>query len=105
MHFIESVTHRGEHVVVLTSLGHLIAIDAGVVNVSPYSNPDGIITYEQLDDVVQALRTSDGDKLFTDGDDLLPEVGSALVAKGFRVVATDSVSTTTEWRAPARRPS
>lgn len=80
----------------LTSLGHLIGRDAGVVDVSPYSHPDGIVTYEQLDDVIASLRASHGDKLFTGG--ILPEMSQALTASGFRVIAQDPPSTLTEWR-------
>ncbi|MGA2319530.1 MAG: hypothetical protein ABSG95_02150 [Solirubrobacteraceae bacterium] len=96
--FVQTVSQPGEHVALLTGLGHLIGRDAGVIDVSPYSHPDGIVTYEQLDEVISALRASHGDVVFTGS--VIPEVRQVLTARGFRVVAQDPSSALSEWRDP-----
>jgi hypothetical protein len=96
--FVRITSRAGEPVALLTGLGHLIARDAGVIDVSPYSHPDGIVMYEQVYDVLDALRGSHGDKIFTGA--ILPEVAHLLAARGFRVVAQDPTSTLSEWRGP-----
>ncbi len=94
--FVRGATRHGEDVVLLTGLGHLIARDAGVVDVSPYSHPDGIVTYEQLDDVFAALRAAHGGTIFVGA--VQPEVVQTLEARGFHVVAQDHSSMLSEWR-------
>ena len=74
-----------------------------MIDVSPYNDPNGIVTYEQLDDVIGALRASHGDKLFADG--ILPEIGQALTASGFRIVASDAGSGLSEWSDSFEQPS
>jgi hypothetical protein len=94
--FVKAFSRPGEHVALLTSLGHLISRDAGVTDVSPYSDPDGIVTYEQLDDVLDALRVNHGSVIYTGV--IVPEVDQILAARGFRAVAQDPPSDLTMWR-------
>jgi hypothetical protein len=96
--FIRASSRPGEDIAVLAALGHLIALEAHVINVSPYSDPDGIVTYEQLDDVLAELRSAHGDTIFT--GPIPPEVSNALMARGFRIVAQDAPSALSEWRNP-----
>jgi hypothetical protein len=99
----------GEPVVVYAPLGHLIALDAGVENVSPYSHPDGVVTYQQLDEVLTALHDAGGTRFYLSNPMLpnttfpgahatFPEVPRALESDGFRPVSEDPASGITEWR-------
>ena len=94
--FIRATTRHGESVALLTGLGHLIGRDAGVIDISPYSHPDGIVTYEQVDEVIDTLHADDGDTVFTGG--VVAEVGQILTARGFRVIAQDPSSSLSMWR-------
>ncbi len=64
--FVAQHTHPGEHVAITGFLGHRLAANVGVVNVSPYSNSLAMATVEQLDETIAALRASGGRKLFLD---------------------------------------
>jgi hypothetical protein len=95
--FVRNTVAPGEHVVLLAPLGHLIARDAGVRNVSPYSSPADIVSYEQLDEELAALAENHGRRFFVGGENLVaPEIVSTLAADGFRPVS-GSPSTLTEW--------
>lgn len=94
--FVRSVSRPGAHVALLASLGHLIGREAGVIDISPYSHPDGIVTYEQLDDVLASLRSDHGGTVFTGA--VVPEVSQFLTSRGFRLVAHDPSSALSEWR-------
>jgi len=96
VHFVRAASRPGEPVALLTGLGHLIGREAGVIDICPYSHPDGIVTYEQLDEIIDALRANHADKLFTGS--VLPEVSQVLTARGFRVIAQDPSSSLSEWR-------
>jgi hypothetical protein len=95
--FVRAASHPGESVALFVALGHLIARDAGVVDVSPYSHPDGIVTYEQLDEVLSSLRTAKGNTIFTGA--ILPEVSTVLTEHGYHIIARDGPSALSEWRA------
>lgn len=94
--FVRSISRPRAHVALLTGLGHVIGRDADVVDVSPYSHPDGIVMYEQLDDVLAALPRGPGDTVFT--GPVVPEIAQVLTARGFRVIAQDPSSSLTAWR-------
>jgi hypothetical protein len=62
--FVAADTHRGEHVLVLIPLGHRIAYDLHLVNVSPYTSIESMPTHRQLRTTIDALRAAHGSKLF-----------------------------------------
>jgi hypothetical protein len=93
--FVRTTTRPGEDVALLTPLGHIVSKDASVVDVSPYSEQEGIVTYNQLDDVIDALRASHGDKIFSSG--ILPEISQTLIEHGFRIISHDAASGLSEW--------
>jgi hypothetical protein len=98
--FVRSTSRPRARVALLTGLGHLIGREADVVDVSPYSHPDGIVTYQQLDDVVAALRATHGDTVYTGA--VVPEVTQFLAADGFHVFDQDPSSSLTAWRTTRR---
>jgi hypothetical protein len=62
--FVARQTQRGEPVLILTTLGHRIAVKVGVDDVEPYTGALPILTDGQLADSVRALRSAGGRKLF-----------------------------------------
>jgi hypothetical protein len=101
--FLRRTTTHGEPIVLLAPLGHLIALDAGVENVSPYSHTDGIVTYQQLSDTLAALKNAGGRRfyvahpVFPGAGPVFPEIARALASDGFSA-RTDVASGITEWR-------
>ncbi len=57
-------TGPGERVVILSQVGHRVARDAHVVNVSPYTGLEQMPAREQLDEAVAILRREGGTKVF-----------------------------------------
>lgn len=98
--FVEANTEPGERVAILTGMGHSIAMDSGVRNVSPYSHPDAIAFAEQMDFLFQALERAKGTKVFLGLS--YPEIAVVLRQRGFVPGAYDATSELTEWQ-PARR--
>lgn len=81
---------RGEHVAILLQLGHRIAENLGVTNVSPYTTAFAMPAVAQLDDVVRALRADGGTKVFVPTTPAsMNDVRPALEADGFARVAAD----------------
>jgi hypothetical protein len=96
-------------VVVFAPLGHLIALDAGVENVSTYSHPDGVVTYQQLNDVLTVLHDAGGTRFYLANSTLpnttflgahatFPEIPRLLASDGFSPTISDPSSGITEWR-------
>src|SRR4029079_17250152 len=54
---------RGERVAIRLQLGHRIAENVGVTDVSPYTTAFATPAVSQLQDVVRALRTAGGTKV------------------------------------------
>ncbi|HKG01608.1 MAG TPA: hypothetical protein VKB03_00385 [Conexibacter sp.] len=80
----------GEHVAILLGLGHRIAENLGVTNVSPYTTAFAMPAVTQLDDVVRALRAEGGNKVFLPTTPAaMNDVRPALEANGFARVAAD----------------
>ncbi len=96
--FVRRTAGRGERVVVLEGLGPLVARQAGVVNVSPYSEVWAVWSREQLAEIVAALRRVHGTRFYLGRAGASPEIPAALAADGFRAVASDAPSQLTEWR-------
>jgi hypothetical protein len=96
--FVRGAARRGEALVLLAPLGHQIARDAGVKNVSPYSSSADILTYNQLSEVLDALRRNHGTRFFV-GEYTAPEIPKVLSTEGFRAVAGPGTGLT-EWIRP-----
>jgi len=94
--FIEAQTVRGEPVVILAQAGHLIARDAGVVDVSPYASEASIAFFEQMDFVIRLLRQNGATKVFV--GPTWPETSSYLARSGYVVVSRDTASGLAEWQ-------
>ena len=76
-------THHGEHVAIVIPMGHRIAKDVGVVNVSPYGFLDEIVTHRQFRTLLDAMRRQHAHKLFVLTDHLAAATGQALARAGF----------------------
>lgn len=94
--FVRRTAKRSESIVLLAPLGHVIALDADVENVSPYSSPEGVVTYEQLDETIAALRAAHGTRFYV-STSVFPEISRALAREGF-VAARDRSSGIIEWQ-------
>lgn len=93
--FVRHTSVEGEPMVLLAPLGHLIALDAHVENVSPYSNQEGIVTYQQLDEEIAALHAARGRHFYT--VPAYPEIAAGLARDGFKPTV-DRASGITEWQ-------
>ncbi len=93
--FVRRTTAPGEPIVLLAPLGHLIAFDAGVENVSPYSSQEDIVTYQQLGEVLMTLHHAGGTRLYS--VPAYPEIASTLASDGY-TPTTDRASGITEWQ-------
>jgi hypothetical protein len=90
--FVAASTHRGEHVALVTMLGHRIAYELGLDDVTPYTGPS-ILTEQQLAETVKALHDAGGHKVFVSRRELPQEVGLALQSDGFALAKRDSEGT------------
>ncbi|HZV73109.1 MAG TPA: hypothetical protein VFF79_05270 [Conexibacter sp.] len=96
-------TRRGEPVAILGLLGHRIAANLGIVNVSPYSNSLTMPTAEQLDETVAVLRRAGGRKVFLDLVITSGDMQRALEDAGFAYTAGEADGTTGLWVDRGRR--
>jgi hypothetical protein len=89
--FIARYTHPREHVAILQSLGHRIAENLGVDDVTPYTGEFSMPAVEQLEDTIRILREEGGRKLFlvVPGGPEAPDMRPALEAAGFALTAED----------------
>jgi len=94
--FLRRTAAPGEPIVLLAPLGHLIALDAGVENVSPYSNQEGVVTYQQLNEVLTALHDARGRRVYA--VPAFPEIAGTLKSDGFSPTIADPASGITEWQ-------
>jgi hypothetical protein len=62
--FVAAHTTPGDHVAILTLLGHRLAHDLGLVNVSPFSTLEAVLTPHQFSLVVEEIRRSDAQAVF-----------------------------------------
>jgi hypothetical protein len=89
--FVAAQVRPGERVAILLQLGHRIAENVGVTNVSPYTTAFATPAVAQLQDVVRALRREGGRKVFVPTTpSAVPDVRPALAADGFGRVAADA---------------
>jgi hypothetical protein len=88
---VAAYVRPGERVAILLGLGHRIAENLGVTNVSPYTTAFAMPAVTQLDDVVRALRAEGGGKVFLPTTPAaMFDVRPALEANGFARVAADN---------------
>jgi hypothetical protein len=95
--FVEQYSERGERVVLLLPLGHRVAYERGLDNVSPYASSGSVPLVRQFTDTLDILRANGGHKLFLLADDAFAERKRILRSKGFRLVRTDPDSATAEF--------
>ena len=95
--FVARHTRPGEHVALLGLLGHRIAANLHVVNVSPYSNSLTMPSEEQLDETIGVLRRAGGRKVFLDLVITSGDMQRALEDAGFTYVAAEPDGTTGLW--------
>lgn len=94
--FVEETTSPGTRVLLLDPLGHEVARQAGVDDLSLFASPLQIISEDQVEDLLQVLEDAGGFTVFT-GRSLAPEVAPMLEANDFSVAATDQDSGMTKW--------
>jgi hypothetical protein len=87
---VRGTTHPGEKVGVITTLGHRVAYDAGVVNVSPYSSVESIVTHEQLRTLLDAMHREGASKLYITRTFTRQDTYSELQAAGYEPQAVDA---------------
>ncbi len=93
--FLRRTAKPGEPIVLLAPLGHVIALDSHVENVSPYSNQEDILTYQQINEELAALHHAGGTRFYV--EEVFPEIPRTLADDGF-TPTTDPASGITEWR-------
>jgi hypothetical protein len=77
-------TRPGEHVAILAPVGHRIADDVGIDDVTPFSDVRQMVTREQLADTIAALRAAGGTQVVVAEWVVPPDMRAALGAAGFR---------------------
>jgi hypothetical protein len=106
--FIESRTDRGEHVLILgRDLEHRIAERAGVVNTSPWYGTLALASPIETGRALDELEEEGGSRAFlgiahpglsTADEEFSRAIEGLLHERGYRRVATDPLSGTSEWR-------
>ena len=86
---IRARTRPGERVAIFVQVGHRVAREAGVVNVSPYPGFKQMPAREQLDDVLVSLRRDGGRTVFV-GQEMPPGLADHLRRRGFAPVRTSA---------------
>jgi len=81
---VAQMTRRGEPVALLLPLGHRIAVELGLDDVTPYANAGSMMTREQWGEAIAALRRAGGVRVITARRLLFPECAAFLAAEGFR---------------------
>jgi hypothetical protein len=81
--FVASRTHPGERAAILIALGHRIAQQTGIVNVSPYSVVDAISTRRMFRNVLGQMRRERAHALFLPNWMIVPGHYAELKRDGF----------------------
>ncbi|HEX5146967.1 MAG TPA: hypothetical protein VFV85_08090 [Conexibacter sp.] len=76
---------RGERVLIIAPLGHRVAHDLGLVNVSPYVSMTSMPAKEQLGEALRALRASGGRRVFLYLDEALSGQIREIQDAGYRL--------------------
>jgi hypothetical protein len=85
---VDRTTEPGEHVAILIPLGHRIAYDLGLTDVSPYSGIEAMPTREQLQRAIDVARDEHASRLYVSTDVTLAEELDFIQAAGFTVADT-----------------
>ncbi len=93
--FVSDNTKRGEHVVILASLGHGVAERSGVTNVSPFSHQYSIVFYEQMDILWKEMERGGASKVFLGHG--YPEIPEYLEKRAYVMTTTDQESGLSLW--------
>ncbi|HEV7773196.1 MAG TPA: hypothetical protein VGO48_07940 [Conexibacter sp.] len=81
--FIDAHTDPGEAVAILTPLGHRVAYNAGITDVTPYTGGNSMPTVDQFEEMLRDLRAAGGRKVFLSVPQELVELPEALVKRGY----------------------
>jgi hypothetical protein len=100
--FVAAHVRPGEPVAILAEVGHKMALNLGINNVSPYSSNESIATAEELEDVIVALRAAGGTKVFVATRLTPPAVRAALAGHGFELSAASVQDAAELWTQPRR---
>jgi hypothetical protein len=87
--FIAAHTRPGETVAILTRLGHRVAYDVDVRDVTPYTDGSSMPTVDQFRETLALLRDAGGRKLFLSIPDERPEVPDWLERHGYVQTAVE----------------
>ena len=99
--FVGGRSGPDEPIAIVGSNGFLIAREVGVTDVSPIEDPVHFVAGTQVQDVIDALDDEGGQSIFVRDRSFpppLPGVSAYLASAGFRPVAHDRASGTTEWQ-------
>jgi len=83
---VARITRKGEPVAILIELGHRIAYDVGIKDVTPYANLESMLTKAQWQETLAALRAAHGRKILVPHERLLPEQVETLKSEGYALV-------------------
>jgi len=92
------VVRRGAPVALLSTQGHRIAHEFGVRDVTPYTGYYSLLTVEQVDHTIDALRRAGGNTLSVQ-QAASTYVARALVNRGFEIATEDGLRRP-RWREP-----
>lgn len=81
---VARLTHRGEPVALLLPLGHRIAYQLGLDDVTPYTNMEAMMTRDQWHETINALRHAGGRQVIAPRVQLFPERIEYLRAAGYQ---------------------
>ncbi|HEX7291370.1 MAG TPA: hypothetical protein VF250_09615 [Conexibacter sp.] len=81
--FVDAHTRPGEAVALLIPLGHRVAYNAGIVDVTPYTGGNSMPTVDQFEEMLRALEAAGGRKVFLDVSREAPELPDALAGRGY----------------------
>lgn len=95
--FVREHTRPGEEVAILTEQSHRLALASGVRDVTPFNSVYSIISFAQLDLLMEQIDEADVRTVFA-GDLPFVEVEEALTDAGFRIRETDPETGLTWWR-------
>jgi hypothetical protein len=107
---VEAWTQQGDDILLIaTAPDHLVADRAGVVNVSPFNGFPGLLTPTEADRALDQLEDAGGDTVIERVSSLpprgiafgIPEFGSILRQRGYRLVAEYPALHLRVWRRAA----
>jgi hypothetical protein len=96
---VERLTQPGEQVLIFLSLGHRVAHEAGVVNVSPYTGLMQMPTREQLHEALDLLTDAGGRRILL-AEEPWPGMTDELRRAGFARQPTLPGDPVVEWTRP-----